>query len=81
MEPDTGTGSDMGLGTTETSRRKKRDRETTDKGMRGNERSHPTDLVSSPVLALGPIEPVHRPREGEERKSELGSKFTIRMGR
>jgi hypothetical protein len=57
------------------------DLETTDKGMRGNERSHPTDLVCFPVLALDPIEPVHLPREGEERKNEPGSKSIIRMGR
>lgn len=64
------TGSDMDSTRTvmtETSRRQKRDRETTHKGMRGNERSHPTDLVSFPVLALGPIEPVHLPRREEGR--------------
>jgi hypothetical protein len=75
------TGSGIRTAMTETNRREKRDRETTDKGMGGNERSHPTDLVCFPVLALGPIEPVHLPREGEERKSELGSKSIIRMGR
>jgi hypothetical protein len=81
MEPDVVTGSGTRTAMTETSRREKRDRETTDKGRRGNEHSHPTDLVCFPVLALTPIEPVHLPREGEERKSEPDSKSIIRMGR